>query len=46
MKGQTEGATEFTGVGEWGEITEVWYIGKDFMEAMGAEGRTQLSGVK
>lgn len=28
MKGQTEGAMEFTGVGEWGEITEVWYVGR------------------
>ena len=39
VKGQTVGATEFMG-----EITEGCYMGKGFLEEVGAEGRTQSSG--
>ena len=29
-----------------GEATEVWYVGKDFTEQVGAEGRTLSGGVE
>lgn len=39
VKGQIVGSAEFLG-----KITEGWYTGKGFMEAMGTEGRTLSSG--